>query len=162
MFRHLLIALAALGSPVLASDCLITLAPSPAFTPPTPHAPNAEASSVGAPNHFWYGTDALWTALSFTGSWHALPHDSKGYSQKVFVWSKDYDPKKEPQPNLVITGKRLDGDSPSFGNEHSTNAGFADGTTAMLAGVNIPSLGCWEITSQYRGHTLTFVVAVEP
>jgi hypothetical protein len=157
MFRHFLIALAALVSPVLASECLVTLAPSPAFIPPAPHGPNPEPSSVGASDHFWYGTDVLWTALSFTGSWHALPHDAKGYSQKVFVWSKDYDPKKERQPNLVITGRRLDGDSPSFVNARSTNAG-----SAMLAGVNIPSLGCWEITSQFREHILTFSVAVEP
>ena len=162
MFRHLLVALAVWALPVFAADCLVTLAPSQAFIPPAPHAPNPETSSIGAPDHFWYGTEALWTALSFTGSWHGLPHDGKGYSQKVFVWSKDYDPKKEPQPNLVITGRRLDADSPSFVNEHSTNAGFADGTKAMLAGVNIPSLGCWEITSQFKGRTLTFIVAVEP
>jgi len=32
----------------------------------------------------------------------------------------------------------------------------------MLVGVDIPTIGCWEITGRYAGHTLSFVVWVAP
>jgi len=32
----------------------------------------------------------------------------------------------------------------------------------MLAGVYVPTLGCWEITGEYRGEKLSFVVWVQP
>jgi hypothetical protein len=70
--------------------------------------------------------------------------------------------KKSRGPYLVVAGWRLDGDSPSFVSKNPTSTRFADGTTAMLAGVDIPTTGSWDITTRYRGHTLTFVVAVDP
>jgi hypothetical protein len=30
----------------------------------------------------------------------------------------------------------------------------------MLVGIDIPAAGCWEITGQYKGTTLSFVVWV--
>jgi len=30
----------------------------------------------------------------------------------------------------------------------------------MVTGINIPTLGCWEITAHYQGEELTFVVRV--
>jgi hypothetical protein len=32
----------------------------------------------------------------------------------------------------------------------------------MLVGLDIPSAGCWEITSEYGVERLTYVVRVEP
>jgi hypothetical protein len=32
----------------------------------------------------------------------------------------------------------------------------------MLVGVDIPTLGCWEITGQYNGTELSFVVWIAP
>ncbi len=99
--------------------------------------------------------------LNTKGLWHALPHDDRGYRQKIFLWSKEYNWRTEPQPDLRITGKRLDGDAPPFVREKGTNALSVDGTAAMLAGIDVPATGCWEITSSYRGNQLTFVVAVQ-
>ncbi len=39
---------------------------------------------------------------------------------------------------------------------------FRDGTRAMLRAVDIPAAGCWEITGQFRGDSLSFVVLVQP
>jgi hypothetical protein len=30
--------------------------------------------------------------------------------------------------------------------------------SAMLIGLNLPTISCWEITGDYEGHTLTFVI----
>jgi hypothetical protein len=32
----------------------------------------------------------------------------------------------------------------------------------MITGVDVPTLGCWEITGRYRSHELSFVVSVTP
>ena len=31
----------------------------------------------------------------------------------------------------------------------------------MMTLIDIPTVGCWELTAHYGGHTLTFVVSVE-
>jgi hypothetical protein len=155
MVRHVIPALIALAAPGLASDCQTTAPPNPPFVAPAPYAPNPDRRS------FWYGSDVLWTVLRIDDIWDSLPHDARGYSQKIAMWSKEYDRRTEPEPALVVTGKRLDGNSPLFNGEHPTHAGFADGTTAMLVGVNVPTTGCWEITGRYRGHELSFVVEVQ-
>jgi hypothetical protein len=33
---------------------------------------------------------------------------------------------------------------------------------AILTGVDVPTVGCWELTGWYRGNTLSFVVSIEP
>jgi len=42
----------------------------------------------------------------------------------------------------------------------ATNAFASDIQSAMLVGVDFPTLGCWEITGRYQGHELSFVVWV--
>jgi hypothetical protein len=32
----------------------------------------------------------------------------------------------------------------------------------MMTGLDVPTAGCWELTAHYRGHTVNFVVSVEP
>lgn len=135
--------------------CLTTLTPSPAFAPRAPYLQNAGDGS------FWYGTEALWTSLSINGRWGGL-HNDEGYRSKLFFRVKGYDWRKEPQPELIITGRRLDADAPDVAVAHA-NAAFVPSrdAAAMVTAFEIPTLGCWELTAHYKGHRLTFVVLVE-
>src|SRR6266542_1441791 len=55
--------------------CPVTRPPDPLFTPPPPYSRYAPAAE-----EFWYGTDALWTAVPKTGVWSWLPHNPEGYT----------------------------------------------------------------------------------
>jgi hypothetical protein len=154
MFRYLALAVIGLLLPLLGSaQCLTTLAPNPVFVPPAPY------PSSAPDGQFWYGTDALWTLLGVDGKW-----DMRGnvYTTKLVFWRRGFDARKEPEPKLIVTGKRLDGDAASVAVSHA-NAVFVTGNTpAMMTGIDIPTAGCWELTGHYKGHTLTFIVSVEP
>jgi hypothetical protein len=140
------------------AQCLTTLPPNPQFVPPTPYLQDAPTGG------FWYGTESLWTSLSADGEWRGL-HNDKGYRQKLFFWSKGHDARKDPEPELIITGRRLDGDSPSLAVAHASNAFVSRSSKlppAMVTAFEIPTEGCWQLTAHYSGHTLTFIVSVEP
>jgi hypothetical protein len=141
MIRYLCVVIAALFVPILgAAQCLTTLAPNPPFIP------NAQYRTDVPEGGFWYGTDQLWTALGFDGKWSM-------------------------RDKLVVIAKRLDVEAPSVVVAHA-NAAFipSDGRVptagtvapAMMTAIDIPTAGCWEVTVHYRGHTLPFVVSVEP
>ena len=102
------------------------------------------------------GDEAAWTMLRADGRWWHLPHTEAGYTQKVFWW------REEPQPELTVTGRRLDGPAPPLRASRATNAFHPSFGSAMLVGVDTPTLGCWEITGRYGGHELSFVVWVAP
>jgi hypothetical protein len=163
MSRYLLAVLTGLLLPVLgAAQCLTTLQPNPPFVPPIQYPPSAPASGT-----FWFGTDELWTALDIDGKWKMGDY-GKGtvYRTKLVFWARGFDTCKELEPKLILTGKRLDGEAPSIAVAHA-NAVFVPGKPGMMppgimTGVDVPAAGCWEFTAHYRGHTLTFVVSVEP
>ena len=150
-------ALAPRSSPGVASNtCLTTRPPAAPLRAPAPDAVLPEYAG-----QFLYGTTDLWTALRSDGTWSGLPMDSKGYTQKVFWWSAHYRAGGEPTPALTVTGKRLDAETGPLIASAATNAS-ADFGEAMLVGVVLPESGCWEITGNYRGHDLSFVVRVVP
>ncbi len=140
------------------NPCPVTQPPAPLFVPPPPY-------SVQAPfGEFWYGTNTLWTALRPDGRWYALPYGGGGYSQKIVWWREGYVGTSELQPALKITGKQLDG-TKTFAVAGATNAqssDFGGNGWAIMSGVEIPALGCWEITGEYNGAKLSFVVEVTP
>lgn len=137
--------------------CPITQPPDPAFTPPEPY------PAVAPYGEFWYGTNELWTMLFPDGRWYALPHDEHGYGQKVFLWREGYDMTEENQPQITMSGRRLDDDGQTFvGETGGTNGYHADMGEFMLTGVSVPTAGCWELTAHYRDATLSFVVWVAP
>ncbi len=68
----------------------------------------------------------------------------------------------EPQPALVVTGRRLDAEAPALRFYGATNAMADDIGEAMLTGVEFPTLGCWEVQGQYKKTSLTFVVWIAP
>jgi hypothetical protein len=133
-----------------AASCPITEQPNPPFVTLKPW---PERPPYG---EFWYGSPALWTALRPGGIWSRLPHNPEGYTQKIFLW-----PYGGEQPKITVTGKRLDAMAPIYTNTDGTNACHSDfGGCVMLTSVDLPSLGCWELTIEHAGDTLRFVVWV--
>jgi hypothetical protein len=56
----------------------------------------------------------------------------------------------------------LDAPAPPLIGSKGTNAYAGDIGSAMLVGVDFPTLGCWKITGQYADAELSFVVWVAP
>lgn len=138
------------------AECPITQPQTPPFVPFN-RKPSLNSGE------FWYGSDKLWTAVRANGTWSDLPFSpGQGYAQKVFWWRQGYDVQAEPQPDLKVTGRRLDAPAPPLVASRATNAYADDIGSAMLVGVQVPSAGCWEITGQYRDAKLSFVVWVVP
>jgi hypothetical protein len=140
--------------PKAPASCPVTQPQDPVFVPPAPYAP------VGPYHEFWYGTNDLWVLLQPDGVWYGLPHTHAGYTQKLLWWREGYEPLTEEQPLLTVTGRRLDGDAPPLVTSRATNGWQQDVGPFMLVGVEIPTLGCWEITGHYYGHDLSYVVWV--
>lgn len=154
--------LATEADPAKASPaCPVTQPPDPAFSPPAPW-----PATYPYDGYYWYGSNALWTELNEDGTWSDLPFDeSLGYGQKVVWWREGYDYRTEQQPALTVTGRRLDGDSNAPAETAfawpATNGYHDELQSFMLVGVEFPSAGCWEITGEYGGERLSFVVRVE-
>ena len=134
-------------------DCPVTLPDKILFEAPEPF-----SSTPPWPNFFWYGSEHLWTVLPTEGSWSHLPLNPEGYTQKILWWSDLFSLKDEPEPALVVTGKRLDEEAPPLKTYGATNAFADDIGEAMLTGVDFPTHGCWEVTGQYKKAELSFVV----
>ena len=137
-----------------ASACLTTLPPNPPFQPPQPYPNDVD------PDSFLYGTDDLWTRLPVSGTWSQLPSSAHGYTQKIFLWSKGYHFRSDPDPDVIVTGRRLDGTAPSVAVSGASAANVSSKTPALITAVCIPTLGCWKFTAYYAGHSVTFAVVV--
>ncbi len=109
---------------------------------------------------FWFGSEDLWTALSVNAKWKTS-HE-KNLSAKLIFWRRGFDWRKETEPKLIVTGKRLDGDGPSVAvaNAHAVFIPSRD-AAGIMTGIAIPTPGCWELTAHYAGHRLIFVAAVD-
>ena len=138
------------------ASCPTTVPQHPTFVPPAPY------DSMGYDGEFWYGSDSLWTAVREDGIWEALPHNPEGYTQKVFWWRDGYVWTEEPEPALTVTGERMDAPAPPLYASEATNASASDIGSAMLVGVDMPTLGCWKITGKYGDAEVSFVVWVAP
>jgi hypothetical protein len=136
------------------ADCPVTVPQDPPFVPPSPY------DQLGFEGDFWHGSNLLWTAVPKDGAWRALPHNPAGYTQKVFWWRESYSISEEPEPVLVVTAERLDDRAPLITGSKATNASAGDIGSAMLVGLDFPTLGCWKITGKYGKEELSFVVRV--
>jgi hypothetical protein len=144
------------------ATCPITQPPSEPFVPPAPY-PTKHSEAT----RFWLGSEKLWTLRPGDGLWHGLrtiDADSgfthEIYRDKVFWWRKGYDWRTENPPQLKVSGKRLDAPAPSLYADPAQPAFIK--IPAMVTGIDIPTVGCWEITGNYKGDKLTFVVWVVP
>jgi len=109
----------------------------------------------------WFGTADLWTMLTRGGEvWHDLPANPAGLSQKTFWWSANWPYRTELEPDITVIGRRLDGPGRFEAGHPGTNAS-ADFGVAMLVGIDVPTTGCWQLTGEYRGTDLSYVVLVE-
>jgi hypothetical protein len=143
------------------ASCPVTTPPAHPFTPP--------AWSEPGDDSFWLGSEKLWTEGSKSGVWEWEPHkpghehEVQPLTVKISWGSVDYYWRKEPRPNLTLTGRRLDGEAPPLLLMPMTNiAGPNARHGFMLSGVYVPTPGCWEITGEYNGQKLSFVVWVQP
>lgn len=134
----------------LAQDCPVTTPSEQTTKLPT---------NIDYENRFWYGTPSLWTNLPSDGIWWGLRKDDAGYVQKTVFWREGFDAISEPQPDLVVSGRRLDANAPTFTFSDATH-GWDETGNFMLMGISIPTLGCWEITAEYQKAQLTYVVKV--
>jgi hypothetical protein len=140
----------------------MTPRPATAFVPPPEFHPE------GFPDEFFIGSEKLWTSITSPMVWQWIPH-SRGHeidlTAKIFWFRVGYNWRTEPVPKLRVTGKRLDGPAPPLVTPQgpATNViGDDTGRGAMLTGVYVPTPGCWEITGNYEGDKLSFVVWVLP
>lgn len=149
---------AEIAASIPASDCPLTVPQEPAFVPPSPY-----DTLNSFKDHFWFGSNSLWTIIPMNGVWDKLPYNgSSGYTQKVVWWHDGYRWNEEPEPNLVVTGERLDDKSPPLKASHANGAYASDIGSAMMVGVDIPTAGCWKITGKYNDTELNFVIWVAP
>lgn len=134
------------------SSCPTTVAPSGSFAEPSP----------SSASRFWYGSEALAVLLNRSGTWQGMgPRNN--YRNKLFWWRQGYIGATEPRPELIVSGRKLDGEAPPANVSRATNAYHKDfGGWAMLVMVEFPASGCWEVTGQYKGQTASFVVDVGP
>jgi len=141
-------------------SCPVTKSLDPPFIPPPPYPPTKTTDS------FWFGTEKLWTLLPGKGAWNGLQHYSPSnptFRQKIFFWHEGYNLRIESRPHLIVTGRRLDATAPPLVFGGASN-GWTDDKEHpfMVTGVNFPTLGCWEVTGDYHGDKLTFVVWLGP
>jgi hypothetical protein len=143
------------------ASCPVTVPPAKPFTPaPQYQLDNNEKA-------FWFGTEKLWAGLRKSGTWEWSPHkpgherDVQPLTEKTFWGSVHFNWAKEWRPKLKVTGRRLDKSAPPLLTLPTTNA-FPGPAAAMLVGVYVPTPGCWQITGEYWGQKLSYVVWVKP
>jgi hypothetical protein len=130
--------------------CPVTKPPAQPFVPPPPY------WTDHGPDRFWYGTESLWTLLGVRGTWNI------GYRTKLTYWRRGFDWRREPEPNLIVIAKRLDREGPPVAADPAHAVFVTTERPGMMTGIDIPSMGCWEVTAQYGGNRLSFVVSVQP
>jgi hypothetical protein len=115
---------------------------------------------------FFIGTNELFILVREPMIWYWKPHSSGMIlTEKVFWFRQGYSWQQEPIPKIKVTGKRIDGPAPPlelpYGRPTHAIMGPRQDIAAMLTGVYVPVPGCWEITGEYQGDKLSFVVWVE-
>lgn len=138
------------------ASCPITQPPEERFVPPAPYSEQPPAGG------FWYGTNELWLDLRSDGTWPGLPKSATGYGNKIALWHEGYSQSEEPQPEITLSARQLDGDALVEPVVYGTNAYHPDYGQFMMTGIELPTLGCWEITAEHKGASLSFVVWVAP
>lgn len=144
-------AASAVTSPPVANEACAVTRPYPPLVAPSPY-----PSSPPDDRYAWFGTPELWTMLPLDGQVWSTASYPVGI--KIFWWSSNWAGMREEQePAITIVATRLDG-TETVTTDHATNAAADSlGGEAMLAGIEFPSPGCWQVSAQYRGAVLSYV-----
>lgn len=141
-------------SPPLANEACAVTRPNPPLVAPSPY-----PASPPDERYAWFGTPELWTMLKLDGEVMDAANASFPVGIKLFWWSSNWAGSRgEQQPAITVVATRLDGPG-TVVTDHATNASADSlGGEAMLAGVEFPTPGCWQVTAHYRGAVLSYVV----
>ncbi|MFP4072701.1 MAG: hypothetical protein ACLFVZ_01560 [Actinomycetota bacterium] len=140
-------------------ECPVTIPPQPGFLAPEPEGLtySEDYQATGWPREYphedmvWYGSEELWTALAVDG-------DHGG--RKSVWWSVNFPGGGvEEQPDVSVTWTRLDTDRAVVidSDGPGTNAFTAQEGWFMMSGVDPDLPGCWRVTAEYKGATLSYV-----
>jgi len=138
-------------------SCPVTQPPQKTFVPPFPY------PGQTGPDGFWFGSEKLWIQLPTDGTWKHLPHykpTDTSFRQKLQWWRQGYSWRTENSPPLKVTGRRLDSPGPPLTRDDHANAAGIGDHPSIMTGIYIPTVGCWQITGDYKGDKLTFVIWV--
>ena len=133
-----------LGLAESGDSCPITSGSDKFLGPPFPEAEN------------WYGKESLAVILPANGLW---PTTKSGHlmAVKLFWWSLGFEPGMES--NLSVDIRSLNGKPVRAKINKPTNAHSESlGGWTMMTGIDFPDPGCWQISGEYLGQILTFVV----
>ena len=98
--------------------------------------------------------------LDAEGIWRG-PRTESGYDNKLFWYSLGLSRKEEGKRRVMVTGRRRDAGAPPFVT-YADCCSSSGPQVFMIAGVDIPSPGCWEITGEDQTEKVSFVVWVAP
>ena len=125
------------------SACPVTIG-TDSLGPPFPDAEN------------WYGSESLAVVLPEDGKWGITGPNAR-IAVKLFVWSFGF--KHGMEKNLSVRVESLSGGPNDAVVKDITGAEAPSlGGATMLAGIDFPSVGCWRLTLDYLGQSLSFVV----
>lgn len=126
-------------------NCPVTI-PIGNFTPPDtqPEHPAAWPDSV------WYGSDDLWTVLSIDGSYQ--PRKSVWWSANFPGGGIENEPDITVRYTLLESRRQM-----TLVSDRGTNAHTPEEGWFMIAGIDAPIKGCWQVTANYKGTSLTYI-----
>lgn len=143
-----------------AFECPVTIPPETGFVATEPEivtyskhfpAPDPWPAEYPHEDMVWYGSGELWTALDVDG-------DHSG--RKSVWWSVNFPGGAvEERPEVWVTWTRLDTNKPVVIDNDgiATNAHTSREGWFMIAGIDPPQQGCWEVEATYKGATLSYV-----
>ena len=116
------------------------------------------SNSLGPPfpeSETWYGSELLAVMLPDDGRWDITAPGAR-IAVKLSIWSFGY--KLGMEENLTIRVESLSGGASDAVVKDITNAGSDSLGWTMLAGIDFPRAGCWRLTLDYLGQSLSFVI----
>lgn len=124
-------------------DCPVTLPINPDFSPPDGYPEDARVGQG------WFGTADLWTVLPVDGAYDW---------RKSVWWSANFPGGAiEEDPPITVNWDRLDVEAEPITITDGTNAYTEEDGWFMIAGIDPDVSGCWEVTAEYKGETLSYV-----
>jgi hypothetical protein len=138
-------------------SCPVTVPGDDAFTPAS-KAPDDPPSVYEV---VWYGTPELWTMID-----RQREINSKRWLQgdKSFWWSENYT-SGEPA-EVAVTAVHLNGSAPTVKDGAAAGSGFnpfmlaTTHRSVTMVSVELPDPGCWELTAEFEGASLSYVIWV--